>query len=287
MRKAFYAAFCLLLAVGTGCALTDYPIITDKDGGEPLPGHIVNTNGKAHVKEFTILYALDTGQGWFSNHWFVDQKSNGDHTSIRTQLTGPYADSQLAFVDEKYCTPDFISCSAWTATDPPGGGPGFPFASCAYDGSGNPQCDGFSSLLFVYCGQRYYGECGRDNMTTGDMLQIANTGRLGASMGMEGLLFDFNGRNLSLLIDNNAGYIANIPVRGSAVSFYSPKNRTGWMDITNPLLGSTGRSYADFLANHGTNGMTATMIYNGIGKTLRFKDVGGAAKVLRSVNKSF
>ncbi len=282
MRKVLYAAFCLLLAVGTGCALTDYPVITDKDGGEPLPGHIVNTNGKTHVKEFTTMYAVDTGQGWFSNHWFVDQKADGTHTSITTQLAGPYATSDLAFVDEKYCSPDNIGLGqalAWTASDPPGGTP-----SCAFDGSPGPAA---SNLFFLYCGIRYYGECGRDELSTADMLQVANMGRVGSSMGMEGLFLDFNAKNLTVVIDNNAGYVSTIPVRGSATSFYSNSHKAGWLDITNPLIGSSGRAYADFLANHGTGGMKATVIYNGIGRTVDFAAVGGAAKVLQGVNRSF
>ena len=50
MKKALYLGFCLVLAMGVGCAITDYELIVDNDQVSNGQGTgVVNTNGKALI----------------------------------------------------------------------------------------------------------------------------------------------------------------------------------------------------------------------------------------------
>ena len=74
MRKFVVMAFVAAAAMGFGCALTNYELITDNDFGGT-----VNTNGKAYVRQFSQV-ATEWPDGVDNFIWFADQKANGDRT---------------------------------------------------------------------------------------------------------------------------------------------------------------------------------------------------------------
>jgi len=280
MRKALYGICCLLLAAGTGCALTDYADITDSEAGNQ--NFFVNTNGKAHIIESVQTAVLLPGE-WVSHTWFVDQNLNGNRTITTVFASTSSPNPTDVFHDDFYCNPDWNGCAAWTANDPPGGS-----GSCAFDGKGNPNCTGFGALYYLTCYYaRYYGECGRAGLSVADKIQLLNMGRLGNSLGMEGLFYDLNAKNLTIVLDNNSGVQATIPVRGTASLFAGLNSRKGWADLTNPLVASTARSWADFTSKYGTNHMTVTVTYNGVGRSFQIAPVQGPSKLLSGINKYY
>ncbi len=278
MKKALYAVCCLLLVAGTGCALTDYADITD--AYPPGSGGPINTQSKAHVID-PFQTAVNLGAGWFAHTWFVDQTAGGDR-SIVTVFQGPTAIPTDVFHNDMYCNPDWGGCAAWAANDPPGGN-----GSCAFDGRWNIPCQGDHLYYLICYYTRYYGECGRDRLTTAEKIEFMNMGRLGTSMGMEGLFYDMSAKNFTIAVDNNAGVTATVPVRGNVPVFLSPQGGKATVDLTNPLLASSFRNWADYLAKFETGHMTATLTYNGITKVVNFATVGGASQVQKRINKYY
>lgn len=265
-RFAIHAAFAALLAFGTGCALTNYSLITDNDQVSNGNGSgVVNTNGKALVllKNFVATEYPDGTDQLFS---MVDQKANGDRT-ITTYNNFSTGDEPV-FRDDLYCNPDWQGCAIFTAPDPEEGDVD------PFDGALNVNCTGARSLAYLWnTARNYYGECGRAPLALTDRLALANMGRLGTFGGREGLFYSVDRRNTRLHLDNNAGSVVEIPLTGdlSVVAFAGARNHLR-VDATNPLLGNVGRRVADFLEDHGTGTTTVTLTYNGISASY---EIGG------------
>jgi hypothetical protein len=104
MRKLFYLGFCLALAMGFGCAITDYELMTHYWTNE-----IINTNGKAHIA-FDQGIASGDGTNWHIFYSMVDQKAGGDRVITTYDEVSTYADGP-AWLDYFYCTPDRNGCA--------------------------------------------------------------------------------------------------------------------------------------------------------------------------------
>lgn len=283
MKKMFYLGFCLVLAMGVGCAITDYEVITDND--QTLNGQgsgVVNTSGKAHVRESSQVATL-----WADGNdeliWFVDQKANGDQT-LSTYNNFSTVSGQPTFHDDLYCNPDWQGCAITTAPNPAAGDVD------PFDYSYNANCSGARSLSVLLGTTRYYGECGRARMSLSDRISLINSARLGQNLGLEGMFFDLNHSNLTISVDNKAGFVSTLPVNASSSLFLSYQGRKGTLDLTNPLWATTFSAYADFLGNQATGRTNLTITYNGISIS---KEIAGntgisnAARVRSNINKSF
>jgi hypothetical protein len=283
MRKLFYLGIVVVLMSGAGCILTNYELITDNDQVANGQGSgVVNTNGRAHIRESSQIATL-WPDGSDEYIWFVDQKANGDRTLTTynnfSTVAGP------TFHDDLYCNPDHSGCAIATADDPEVGD------ADIYDYSINWNCDGARSASLLIGTTRYYGECGRARMGLADRLALANMGRLGQAIGLEGLFYDLNRSNTTISLDNRAGFQTTLPMTASASLFISQQgNKKALLDATNPLFASMGRGYADFLANHATHASTVTITYNGISLTHGLAGnfgVSNASNVLRNVNSHY
>lgn len=299
MRNVLYLCFCIVLAVGVGCAITDYETIIDNDQVSPKSGSgsgskapkvskkvcdgcIVDTKGKAHIDESSQVAFSDGSGGFDETLWMVDQKGDGTRKLItynnHSDASGP------TFHDDLYCDTAFNGCAIWTATDPPG-----ELGNAAFDGTGNPNCRGFSNLSFLTSTSRYYGECGKAAIGFQDRLALANMGNLGHAFGMDGLFYEMNHSNTTLTLDNNAGFQTTLPMTASLVAFGGAEGgRRSVVDAGNPMFKSMARMYADFLANYATDTTQVTLSYNGISGTFT---VGGnigpstPARVLEAANR--
>jgi hypothetical protein len=141
MKKLSYLGFCLVLAMGIGCAITDYPVIVDYYGG-----YVVGTQGKAMIanaSQVAFIYS-DGADNLFS---MIDQKADGNGTLTTYNF---YTTDGTYFLDHDYCTPDWNGCAIVTA---PNGGDMF-------DRSVNYNCAG-ARTLSVFASTPRYGECGR------------------------------------------------------------------------------------------------------------------------------
>ena len=81
MKKLIYVAFCLVLAMGVGCAITNYDVITDNDqgSGSGAPNSVVNTNGKAKITPSAQI-ATSYSDGNDELFSMIDQKGDGTAT---------------------------------------------------------------------------------------------------------------------------------------------------------------------------------------------------------------
>ena len=258
MKKALYFGFCLVLAMGVGCAITNYGLITDNDQTANGQGTgVVNTNGKAKIIPSSQVATLwpDGSDELFS---MVDQQADGDRTI--TTYNNFSTGSAPTFLDDTYCNPDWNGCAIFSAPDPQAGD------SDIFDGSLNGNCSGARSLSSFVSTGRYYGECGRGKVGLSDRLQLANMGSIENMMGLEGLMYDLNRNNTTVLLNNNAGVEMNLVVQGDHTFFVSTEgpNFKILADLSSGLTANMGRSYADFLRTYGTNVTTMTVVYNGL-----------------------
>lgn len=249
MRKLFYLGFCLALAMGFGCAVTDYALMTGEDG-------VISTNGKALIA-FEQGIAIGDGTYWHNFYNMVDQKANGNRTLTTYDNMSSYADGS-SFWDYFYCTPDRNGCSIWTADDPEVGDVD------PYDGSWNQNCRGATLLKTLVASDRYYGECGRAAIPVADRLNLLSAGAL---INEFTLGYNVNAGNTSLILDNNAGVRSLVPLLGNVNVQLSTFKASGLsIDASNPLVGSSMRWVADWTDTYGTGATKMTVIYNGVVK---------------------
>lgn len=290
MRKLFYIGFALVLAMGVGCAVTDYEVITDNNqtavNKDPKGiAATVNTAGKAHIRESSQIATI-WPDGTDELIWFVDQKVNGDQTLLtyNNYTPGAYPNpTDPTFHDDLYCNADHSGCALVTAPNP------FIGDTDMFDYTYNINCLGIRSLSVLVGTTRYYGECGKAKMTLADRIKLMNIGTMGRSLGVDGLFYNMNHRNLTLTLDNNAGYISTLPITADAQMFIGQFHK-GYVDMTNPLMASMGRTYADFLANHATHHTTVTLTYEGISTSLNIAGnygISSPSKVLGLVNQHY
>jgi len=257
MNPVAKAAFAVIVAAGTGCAITNYSLITDNDQVRSDGGSgAVNTAGKAKIHlpaQVAWVYADGTDELFH----MVDQTASGDRTLTTYNNYSTGGDPTL--LDDLYCNPDWQGCAIFTAPDPETGDRN------AFDGTFNERCSGARSLSKLVSTSRYYGECGRARLPLTDRVALLNMGSLANVKGREALLFPVGRRQTRITLDNNAGIVVDIPVSGEArVSVHADGARQVQVDATHPLLASVVDRVADFLDAYGTDRTTVTVTYNGI-----------------------
>jgi hypothetical protein len=257
MRKLFYAGFCLVLAAGVGCAITDYELMFDSYSGE-----IINTNGKAKLipsSQVALIWS-DGADNLFS---MVDQKANGDRTLTTYNF---YTTDGTYFWDTTYCSPDWTGCSIWTAPDPEVGDVD------PFDGSWNQNCSGSRSLYYLTTTTRYYGECGRGGLDVASKLQLLSTGQ---QVDDWTLRYNMNNGNTNILLNNNAGMQSSIGVMGAVQVEWNTRGLDHLiLNMTHPLIGNTMRSVSDWNDRYGTGMTTATIVFNGVPMTFNVNILG-------------
>ena len=280
MKKVLYLGFCLVLAMGVGCAISNYDLITDNDQVSNGQGSgVVNTNGKAKIMSGTV--ATIWSDGTDEMFTMVDQKANGDRTL--TTYDNFSTAAEPTFLDDLYCNPDWQGCAVVTAPDPEVGDVD------PFDFTYNSNCPGWRSMSYVLSTTRYYGECGRARMNLSDRMSMLNMGRITTIVGKEGLLYDMNRNSLSLTVNNNAGVSMSLPITGDYSMFMTDTGRRQIsLNMTNPLGANVGRAFADYLRTYGTSQTDVTISYNGISSTYSIGgDTLNASNVLGFVNRKF
>lgn len=244
---------CFAIAACSGCAITDYVLITDNDQVSNGQGSgIVNTNGKAHIYYCSQWISLwpDGTDNLFS---MVDQNAAGDR--VITTYNNFSTSTEPSLHSDIYCNPDWQGCAIMTASDPQADD------ADRFDGHLNMNCSGARSLMVVLSTSRYYGECGRARLSLTDRVRLMNMGRIATLDGSEGLLYRLDAQNTSLRVATGSGETI-LPLRGGIEAFAT--GRGGYVDVTNPLIANVGRAYADFQRRHGGRETTVTITYNGL-----------------------
>jgi len=259
MKKLFYLGVCIVLAMGVGCATTNYALITDNNQVKQAGGigATVNTSGKAHIREGIQIATLypDGADNLFS---FVDQKANGDRTLTTYNNWSP---SYPIFHSDFYCNPDWQGCSVITSSDPEVGDVD------NYDYKANWGCiTSFNSISYVVNSSRYYGECGRslDKYATlinmlekrGDsyyfLMTPANTSAL------------FHSKNDGTTTALGLNFDIPIRVQGKVGDMRMT------LDVTNPLQSALANQINQIVSQHGSAFRVQLQI-NGMNKNLNGK----------------
>ena len=269
MRKFVVMAFVAAAAMGFGCALTNYELITDND-----VGGTVNTNGKAYVRQFA-QFATEWPDGVDNFIWFADQRANGDRT-LTTYNWETTIDN--LFKDDLYCSPEWNGCALVTANDPEVGDVN------DFDYAYNPNCSGFRSLAFLVSTTRYYGECGR--IAAGDrsvkLIQLANEMKPVTINGATWLRSNLNALNTSIVVDNKNGSAFAVPMTGQVgLSFNLAKKRM-ILDMTNPNNRNVLQSFLNWNRAHPGPSVDATITINGVASSFHVKAAANANSLAQS-----
>jgi hypothetical protein len=275
MKKVLYLAFCAVLALGVGCALTDYDLITDNDQVSNGQGSgVVNTNGKAYVKQSSqVATTYPDGSDNFT--WFVDQAANGDRTL--TTYNNFSTGSDPVFADDLYCAPDRQGCAITTADDPQVGDVD------PFDYRLNANCSGARSLSVLLGTTRYYGECGRAVPSLNDRLSLLYQGDATSKWGLAGLRWNMTPANSTVVLDNLAGNRTLVPMTGAAsLTIVGNGMRNGVVDMTNPALKAMGDYAANWAQNFSSQRNEMVFTYNGIEFKKGFGLVNDPAKAIRN-----
>lgn len=256
MRKALYLAFIAAVALSVGCHITQYPVITDRDGGAT---YIVNTNGNANIASTYTQAAVGFNDKWFELYSGVDQDFGGNQTLTTYANTQPLA-IDYTFIDWLYCTPDKGGC--WVAKS--NTTPSTPFPT--FDYTWNTSCEGSGALSLLIAFSARVGECGRlvgNKLSLMDRIEMLN-GMLtpGTIMGIDATLIRFTRTNTRVAVsDVNTGqFLGYVPITGVITGGLDGEGRfisvlTSNMKSTMKSLARMGQGH-DFSVDFTFNGVT-------------------------------
>ena len=260
MKKLIYVAFCLVLAMGVGCAITDYDVITDNDQGSQSDpaGSVVNTNGKAKITPSAQI-ATSYSDGNDELFSMINQKADG--TASITTYNNFSTGSGAIFHDDLYCNPDWNGCSIFTAADDNDGN--------LFDGSINGNCSGARSLSLLLSTSRYYGECGRsglgNKMDLASKMDLINTFELGKIGSRQALIKYLTPVNTNFFLQKDGQQI-NMPFFGGYQMSILP-NRSVHIDATNSLNQRNYDTAATIVNQYGPGQYNVTIEIEGISAT--------------------
>ena len=91
-------ALLLVPFAAVGCALTDYPVITDEDQTFKVIGtHIVNTAGESYIKQKVQIALVKPGGTTVETVWYTNQDGSGNQTIYNRMNVGNISDFSTVF----------------------------------------------------------------------------------------------------------------------------------------------------------------------------------------------
>jgi hypothetical protein len=265
----FGVVFALALASATGCALTNYELITDTDGRP------INTAGNAYVKQ-DVQFATTYPDGSDDLIWYVDQKANGDRKLQTVNYFSPPGATNL-FKDDQYCSPAPLGCKIATADDPEIGDVD------DYDYKENPSCSGYRSLVLLISATRELGECGKAAAVSNSLKMLG----LAAGMtpveidGATWLQKELNAQNTSIVLDNRIGDVYALPLTTTVAVKANVAKRRVQLDLTNPNTRDVFQNAIAWSKAHPSpTGLVATLTVDGVDLTYHVKFAKDAANAI-------
>jgi hypothetical protein len=251
MKKLLLGALVLALAA-TGCAVTDYPVITDDRGSY---SGIIRTGHKAYVVP-TSQIATIYDDGSDELFTMVYQSQYGDQKLYTFNNFDPTA--SVVLMDQTYCDWRYDGCEILRAWNPANANIDDPL-----DYEFFPDCSGARSLSLLVGQSSRLAECG-DKMLMADkqgvMAEFANLATTTWRGGVAYVL-PINAENTSVSMDG-----VSAPIYGQFTAFV-----TGGMDLVVPATPNL-RHELNWLANHvGKYGNEAnvTLTYGSVSAQLR------------------
>jgi hypothetical protein len=223
MKK--YLAFIAVLALSLGCAITNYPVITDTY--DCKDNFVVDTQGKALIVPTTQVITIwpDRNDELFT---MVDQKHSGDQT-LWTYNNVCYGEPK--FMGYTYCNPDWTGCPILVADNPIEN-------DVVFDYTMNPNCLGAASLSVLVSYNQRTMECGRGMLTPG--IQWAKLDLMYPIGENFGILLTRDELTINAL--HSDGSSSNIPVSAIAATYYPDPH--GWAVRMTPSMATTMRAMA-------------------------------------------
>ena len=260
MKKLLYIALVAALAASFGCAITDYPIITDDRGDY---SGIIRTAHKAYVTpsgQVATIYP-DGSDELFT---LVYQNQYGDQKLYTFNNFDPTG--SVSFLDQTYCDWQFEDCELTRAWNPIQNDDVFDYEFFT-------DCSGARSLsLLLSVGSRI-GECG-SGIWADKQAAFAEFAELDVVtfQGNEYFSLPLNGRNTSITISSHMdGSVSNMPIYGQFQGYVDNSLRLA-LPVT-PNAKYQMKWFANWIANHGPENEIA-LTFNGLQATF---DVHGNA----------
>lgn len=256
MKKVLLAA--VLAVLSLGCAITDYPVITDTRGADD-GGTLFGQYAWAYIRPYYGQVATIWSDGSDEIFSVVSQDWTGDQWL--KSFNNFDASGLLNFLDQLYCDPTIqdANCPITIAWNPdlPNAYPhgdqsaGYNNEDDVFDYIYNPTCSGARSLsILISYGSRYYGECGDGRFQS--QAFAAEFANLPTTMfrGEPAYVLSMNAANTSLVFNG----VDSAPLYGQMNAVITPD-----LEVAVPMTPNT-RHLMGWVSNWiGQNGPNATL----------------------------
>ncbi|MFN7964374.1 MAG: hypothetical protein U0V87_01630 [Acidobacteriota bacterium] len=216
MKKLLYGVFCLAALASLGCAITDYPVITDTRGD--FSG-VIRTGHKAYV--------IPSGQ--VATLW-----SDGSDELFTTVYQNNYGDQKLYtfnnfdpsgavnFLDQTYCDWRYDGPEVVRAWNPAQSNVDDPF-----DYEFFPDASGARSLSLLVSTSSRIGECG-DGFRSNPQPLMAEFANLATTSwrGGNAYILPLSGENTSINLTSANGARSLLPLYGQTTGFITERLQT-------------------------------------------------------------
>ena len=168
-------AVAAMVVFSSGCALTNYPVITDRDQVRQANGtHIVNTAGQAFIAQ-KVQVASFVGDTSYNTVWFTNQQNNGDQTLWTHMNFGVVGRPDTYFHGNVYMNTNRNTCwniraSNTVVNDQP------------FDFDANLRCPGTETIVVLISKSSRTQEAGGDGNNGNDDSPGSDFGGRGQSM---------------------------------------------------------------------------------------------------------
>lgn len=205
LGRVFLATWAVLLALALGCALTDYPIVTDDRGDY---SGIIRTAHKAYVFQ-SAQAATVYPDGSDELFVLVYQNQYGDQSLYTFNNYDPTG--ATVFLDQTYCDWKFEDCEVVRAWNPVQNDDDFDYEFFE-------DCSGARSVgLLIAYGTRF-GECGDRRPIGGDLQEAFSVfSDLGKTTwrGAPAYHLPFDATNTTVTLESGAGAVESMPIFGN------------------------------------------------------------------------
>jgi hypothetical protein len=213
MKKLLAGAFCLALLASLGCAITDYPVITDDRGG--FSG-VIRTGHKAYTLP-TSQVATTWSDGSDELFTSVYQNNYGDQKLYTFNNFDP--SSAVLFLDQTYCDWRYEGCEITRAWNPAQAN-----VDDIFDYEFFPDCSGARSLSLLVSNSSRVGECGdgfRGNLQNlmGEFANLATSSWRGETA----YVLPLSGETMSVGLTSRSGAQSALPLFGTTTGILTNK----------------------------------------------------------------
>ena len=257
MKKLLYGVFCLALVASLGCAVTDYPVISDTRGD--FSG-VIRTGHKAYIIPSGSVATLwsDGSDETFST---VYQNNYGDQKLYTFNNFDPSA--SVIFLDQTYCDWRYEGCEVTRAWNPAQSNVDDPF-----DYEFFPDCSGARSLSLLVGMSSRIGECG-DNLGNkqnlmGEFANLAVTTWRGGTA----YILPLSSENTTINLTALSGARSVLPLFGSTTGFITERLQTVFP--IGPNVRHTLRAAQQFASENGARAI-ADVNYGSVNASFNIK----------------